>query len=278
MKKNQLKINRLYTILGGRYLEGDENPPTNPPADPPKTFSQDEVNEIVKKRVSKLTTEKQTVIAELETLRQSNNLSKEERETLAKRIEELETSMMTDQERAAKEKAKLERESNEKIKTIQAESESWRGRYERSMIERALVDAAIETNALSSEQIRMMFGGTTKLIQDKGEDGSLLDSFTPMLEFTGLSQDKKTKEVISLPVGKALAKIKEDGLHANLFKHDSRPGTGAPPSQNGGGRGKDDRIPPQPEDYSSPEEYGRDYQEWRSKHNLDGSLINGQRS
>lgn len=271
---------RNYWLI--RYFEGDGDGSDDPDPDSNSGDNgggslkftpeqQKHIDGLINKRFAKVKKEKETLIAELNTIKQSANLTKEEREQLASRVDELESSILTEQEKAAKEKGKLEKEYKTKLDMTSSERDTWKRRYEDSTIERALTDAAVKHKAANAAQIRMMFRGVTSLVEEKGEDGKPVGSYTPIMKFQGLGEDGKTITDFEMPVEQALKKIKDDGLNANLFEHSGTPGTGGKPGGGSYSGGKDPGKMPVPSDYANSDDFGAAYQKWRDNYNPDGT-------
>lgn len=226
------------------------------------------VDKIIQSRLAKEKAQNTKLASELKSLQASANLSKEQQESLSAQIETLETSLQTETEKAQGEQKKLQAKYDKDTKALGEERDLWKGRFETASLTRALTDAAVEAGAEHPGQIAMMFGGNAKLVQDQA-DGKPIESFTGLLSFTGLGEDGKTQETMELPIAKAIAKIRDDGLNANLFKHGAKSGTGTPPSGGTGGTGgtKTDRnTPPDPKDYDSTESWQKAYDDWRKEH------------
>mgnify|MGYP000085429460 CR=1 FL=1 len=255
---------------GGEGGEGGET----------KTFTQEEVEGIVTKRLSKQkqevqkTKEENTQLLEnMKTLEKSVNLSKKERADLSSQIETLEKQVLTKEELAQKEQNKLVEEHNSKLKKAESESSEWKNRFERSTLQRALSDAAVATNAESPEQIQMMFQNNSFLEEVKDDNGKATGSFKPMLKFHGIdpdSDDQSMKEM-TLPVGEAMSKIKEDGIHKNLFRHGAKAGTGNPQGNSGKGNNADpDKMPEIGDFNGNQEQFRAAYSAWRDKQRQKG--------
>lgn len=261
------KNNKLFYNWYGEE-PAQEDPPGTPP---PKTFTQDEVNKIVQERVKKEKAEKEKLTSELRTLQQNANLTKEEKESLASRIEQLENESLTAQEIAAKKQKQLTEEYESKIKQFETTSNSWKNKFEETLINQALVSAAATNEAYDTEQITMMFRGNTSVKEILSEDGKPTGSFIPVMKIKGLNKDGKTWEDLELPVDEAVSKLKKDNKYPNLFKSQLNPGTGQHPG--GNGKNSSNNNMPDPSKYNSSEEFNKAYQEWRNNYNLDGSSI-----
>lgn len=256
------------------YYEGEEEEGGGENKEWDGKFTEEQqkaIDGIIKKRFKKEREEKEKLIQQLNSLKESSSLTQKERDELQARIEEMENSLLTKEEQLAKQQAEAQKRHKKELEKVQSEAELWKTRYTDSTIERALTDAAVQADALNPAQLRMMFRGSTYLAEDKDEaTGKPTGTFTPYLKFVGLNEDGEQTE-FDLPVADAIKKIKEDGLNANLFKSKATGGTGQHTS---GGRGKGSGDPsamPVPENFSSREEYSKAYQQWRNEYNIDGT-------
>lgn len=233
---------------------------------PEKKFSQSDVDRIIKERFKNERTKNEQLVAQLRTV-QEQGLTPDARATLEEQIKALEESMMTKEQLAAKSLNETESKYKKTLSEKEAEAIAWRNRYERSTIERSLMDAGSSNGALSADQLVMMFGNNTRLVQQAGSDGKLTDTFIPMMKFTGVDADKKPVSM-DLPVAEAIAHMRENNLHSNLFRHDASPGTGK--TGTGSSDGDKAHREPMPEDFKNPGDYGPAYQKWRDTHDIDG--------
>lgn len=228
------------------------------------------VDKIINERFKKERTEKEKLLGQLNTLKESAGLTAKERDDLMSQIDVLETSMLTKDEQAAKQKTELEKKHQQQLTKATEETSLWQKRFTDSLIERALTDAAVSTDAANPTQLRLMFRGSTRLVEGKDEaTGKPNGSFVPHMSFIGLNEDNEQVSM-ELPVDEAIKKLKDDGLNANLFKHGATGGTGHPPSKGQGGS-RDPSAMPRPEDFKTDAEYGKAYQDWRDSYNLDGT-------
>jgi hypothetical protein len=245
---------------------GDSPAGDSPAGESEKTFTQAQVNDIVQKRVKGEKLEKQKLIDQLGTLKSNSDLTIAAKDSLAQQIEALETSMLTEKEQTVKATKAATQKYDKDTKMLTEDRDLWKKRFHGSSITQALADAAVEHGAENVSQIQMMFSGATENVQGKDEQGNPTEDFVPTLTFTGLNAEKK-QESFSLPVKEALAKIREDGLNSNLFKHKSKSGTGDPPKGGAGGvEGQfNPNKPPERKDYSTQEEWATAYDAWRKK-------------
>lgn len=253
---------------------GGNNPPPaggTPPANPPtKTFTQTDVDTIINKRFAKEKSEKEALIAQLENFKQSAGLSAKEKEDLSKQIEDMQNSLLTKDQQAANEKKNLEKKWSEENKKAKEEADGWKGRFTRTTTIRSLKDAERSVGVQEEGQLVLMFENRTRLEEEKDDEGKPTGEFIAKLKFDAKDEEGK-KITFDLPVEEAFVKMRELGLHKNIFKHEAKPGTG---ENNGGGKGGKNSDPskmPEPDDYRTSKEYNDAYQKWRDEWNPDGT-------
>lgn len=230
-----------------------------------KTFTEAQVNSIVSDRVKRMKEENGKLLKQLQSI-QTNGMSPEAREALETQITTLEASLLTTQEVAEKRQKELQDRYSNELKGVSTERDTWRARYETSLIQAELAKSAAE--AENPEQISMMFGPNSYVAEIKDDAGKPTGQFQARLKFVSIDPESKNQVQLDLPIGEALSRIKTDGLHKNLFKHSSKGGTGTPV---GGGSDSANRMP-------TLEQFGGDvtrfnvaWAQWRKKYDLDGS-------
>lgn len=237
-----------------------------------RTFKQAEVDAIIKKRLSKERTEKEQLLGQLQELRDTVNLTEEQRSGLEGQIQNLTDSLQSKEQQAA---LALKREQDKYAKEkdgLLSERDTWKNRFVDSTIKRSLTDAAVTAGAQDPSQIVMMFGGSTSLDEVKDSAGKPTGEFAVLMKFQGINPETKKPEQMILPVSEAIQHMRENKLHANLFKATGVPGTGTDTSGAGKG-GKDSSKMPEVSQFANPAEFQKAYQEWRSNYNLDGSPV-----
>lgn len=236
-----------------------------------KKFTQDDVDRILNKRFAKEKSEKEQLLKQLTTLQDTAKLTEEERTTLESQIQSLTDSLQTKEQQQALAAKKLEEKYTKERDAVASERDLWKNRYVDSTIKRSLTDAAVASNAQEPAQIVMMFGHATSLEEQLDSAGKPTGEFVPVMKFQGIDPETKKPAQMKLPVSEAIAHMRENGLHKNLFKHTGTPGTGE--GGTGTGKGKDNGKMPTPSDYASPELFQDAYQKWRDGHKVDGSTI-----
>jgi hypothetical protein len=237
-----------------------------------RLFKQKEVDDIIKKRLAKERTEKEKLLGQLQQLRDTVNLTEEQRSGLESQIQNLTDSLQSKEQQAA---IALKREQDKYAKEkegLLSERDTWRNRFVDSTIKRSLTDAAVTAGAQDPSQIVMMFGGSTSREEVKDSTGKPTGEFAVLMKFQGINPETKKPEQMILPVSEAVQHMRENKLHANLFKATGVPGTGTDTSGAGKG-GKDSSKMPEPSQFTNPAEYQKAYQEWRDSYNLDGTPV-----
>jgi len=243
-----------------KALEGDTE----------KKFTQKDLDRVINTRFAKEKTEKEQLIKQLENLKEKTGLSETEKTDLQKQIDTLNESVRTKEEQSQFEKKQLETKFKTDIDTLLKEKDTWKSRFYDSTVKRAITDAAVSAGGEFPEQFVLMFSGATRLEEEKDEGGKLTGNFIPKIKFQGMDPETKKSVTLDLPIAEAFPKMRELGMHKNLFKHGANSGTGQGSSgQNGGQR--DESKPPDWSTYNGDSErYGKDYQAWRAKYDHDG--------
>lgn len=216
---------------GGEGGAGGGNPP-------PKTFTQDQVNGLLaeEKRKHQTTIAKQ--VADLEALRKAKGLTEKEREALAGRIEELNNSMLTKEQLAAKDRDKITKEYKEQLDGVTKERDTWATRYQDSTIQRAIVDASVMAEAFAPSQIVALLRPLTRLTEVvDGEGNPVPGEFIPKVKLSDLDKDGKPV-TLDLTVAEALKRMKDrPSDFGNLFKSGVAGGIGGTSGSGIGGAG-----------------------------------------
>ncbi len=264
----------LYFNFQRFYWVGEGDPPADPPkgGDPveEKKFTQKDLDAHINKRFAQSKAEKEQLVAQLEKFKQNTQLSEQEKGELQTQIDGLNKSMLSVKEQAEFEKKQLETKHKTEFEALAKDRDTWKSRFNDSTLKRALTDAAVTAGAEEPSQFVMMFAGSSRLDEEKGSDGKPTGNYLPMIKFQGIDENKKSI-MLDLPIGEAFAKMKEMGLHKNLFKHGANPGTGAEGGNNKGGSVEGTSMP-KLEDYPTQEGWEKAYSKWKAVHNLDGSV------
>lgn len=234
-------------IKGKSFLsafEGEEQEATpetqpkqdpEPEANPQKTFTQEELNGILKKEKEKNRGQLEKALSEVQMLRKKANLTSEEKIQLDKRVEDLQDQLLTKEQRAKNEIEKLQKKAEEERTQLEQERNDWRERFTTTTIERTILDAAHEHNAFDPEQIVLMLKPNTQLAEELSEEGEPTGNLIPKTLFKDTDKEGKAVE-LKLSVSEAVKRMSEMDRYANLFKYEgqggfgrqTRPGKGQP--------------------------------------------------
>ena len=197
-----------------------------PPADDvKKTFTQDEINKILAQEKRKHQNVTQKALNEVEALRKKSSLTEKERHELDDRVEQLRTSLLTEQEKAKREADKLRRQHRERVTGLESERDTWKTRFTDSTIERSITDAAATNNAFNPKQIVAILGRDTRLVEDLDDQGVPTGTLVPKVRFK--DKDKEDKSVVlELSPSEAIKRMKEIPEFLNLFKVEGTGGVG----------------------------------------------------
>lgn len=223
-------------------------------ADAPKTFTQAQIDDIVSKRVKNLKAESQKALTELQKLQQNQNLTQDERDTLAQQVEALQSQLLTKTELAAQELKKTQLKYDTELKVSKEEAIRWRDRYTTSTITQALVSAAATHEAVVPDQIVDLLKANTRLVEATDENGKVTGELVPMVKLKGTDKDGKSI-ILDLSVADAVKQMKEMPMYGNLFKSGAVGGIGGTntPGAASGGLSDDALMDTQK------------YMEWRKK-------------
>lgn len=222
-----------------------------------KTFTQEEMNSIMATEKRKYQEQQKKALDELKAIQTRANLTKEERDALDKRVEEMNNQLLTKEELSRKEKEKILNEHKRQTETLTTELNTWRGRYNDTVITAAITAAAAEAKAYSPEQVIAILRSNTTLKEAIDEDGKPSGKFEAIVKFSDV--DSKGKPVVlDLTPAEAVKRMRDMEKYQNLFIAEGTGGVGGSNISRGG---KD----------VDPAQIARDpagYREWRKKQGM----------
>lgn len=198
---------------------GDPEPKAGDPdpKNPGKTFTQEDVNRLLAEDRRKHQGQTQKAINELEALKTKARLTQEERNELDERIQRLQDELLTKEELAKKEQERLRKQSQEQVKSLESERDSWKTRYTSSAITRAITDAAASNDAYNPSQIVALLQSNTRLVERIDDNGKPTGVFEPKVRFRDTNKEGKEVE-LELSPAEAVKRMKELDEYLNLFK------------------------------------------------------------
>jgi hypothetical protein len=196
--------------------------------EPPK-FTQDDLNRLLaedrRKHQAQITKIQQT----LEETLTSKNLTTQEREQLAQRLEDMQKETRTREQQQAHERKQLEEQFNTKVEEEKKGRVLWENRYRESMVERALQDAAVTGESWQPEQVVTMLRGMTRIseeLDEKTKKGT--GKFKVVVDFPDTDPNTGEPSVTLHTPESAVKRMKElPARYGNLFKSGVVSGIGA---------------------------------------------------
>lgn len=207
---------------GGDPPAGDPpagDPPPNPGDDDKPKFTQKQLNDIIAKEKGKHQKQVQDQVKQLEELKRASGLSEKQKSELQARIEDLQKSVMSKEELAAKEREKLQGEHKRQVETLAGERDYFKSLYNKSTITRTISDEAVAAEAFNPKQVVALLEGRTRLVEALDGEGAVVPGeyvVRVKMEDTD-SAGKPT--TLDLTVAEALKRMKDrPNEFGNLFK------------------------------------------------------------
>lgn len=224
---------------------GGASPPPTPNPQPPAgggdvTFTevqQAKVNKLVAEEKRKAQEASKQLVTELETRKQAQGTTEQEKAALQARIDELTTSFTTKEEMAKTEFQRLQKKYDADVKAKDDAVNAWRSRYDTKLKTIDLREAAAHYNAMRAEQVEKLLWDQTVVEEQLDESGKPTGEFVTMVNFLGKDKDGKTIKLKLSPrdAVKAMTEMPEE--YGNLFESKARGGVGQQPNQGAGGNG-----------------------------------------
>jgi hypothetical protein len=205
-----------------------QDPPPDPPVPPPpgKTFTQADVDRIVKADKDRAKRERDQLQQELQSLR-DQGLTNDNLEQLNQRIEQLQNEGKTKEQLANEERGKLEKRLTGEIQKKENESKLWKSRYEgyRSKSEVLAAASRPESKAFNPEQVYQIIRNDIVMIEETGPDGKPTGEVVPRVKMRTKAEDG-TEQLLELAVPDALKRMTDMEIHSNLFESGASNGVG----------------------------------------------------
>jgi hypothetical protein len=194
-------------------------------------FTQKQLNAMLAEHKRGLQSQVTAQVKELEVLKKSKNLSDTEREKLSARIEELNNSLLSKQELAAKERDALEKKHKVAIEETGSQRDYFKKLFETTTIEHEIVKEATKADAFNASQIITLLKGSTRLVEVMDDQGNVVpEKYSVKIKLDDVDKDGKPV-TLDLTVPEAIKRMKERPEdYGNLFKANLAGGLG----ENGG--------------------------------------------
>lgn len=193
-----------------------------------RTYSEDEFQKAVEAERKRAQDQTRQTIQSLETLKQNQQLSEQEKARLAAQIDELNRSLLSKEELAKKDRERLVHEHKSQLDNVTKERDTWRTRFEETQIVRAISDAAIKGDAFNANLIVPLLRPNAALVEGQ-VDGKPTGQFAVKLNMT--VSENGVDKVLSLTPEEAIKVMKDrPDEYGQLFKGNLNGGVGGNPS------------------------------------------------
>lgn len=187
---------------------------------------QTKLNKLVADEKRKAQEGNRQLVADLETLKQSKNLSEQEKIDLQKRIDDLTATYTTREQLAQSDLQKLQRKYDTDTKTLGNQTQAWQDRYNNKLKTIDLREAATSHGAINPTQVEKLLWDQTVVEEELDESGKPTGAFTTKVNFTGKDKEGKPVQLKLSPKDavKAMTEIPEE--YGNLFESKAKGGLG----------------------------------------------------
>ncbi len=190
-----------------------------------KTFTQEDVNTYLAKEKRKTQDVQKQLATQLQEQKKNAQLSNEEKEELAKQIEDLQGKYMTVEERNRQTSEKASKKHKQELDDTIKARDSWKTRYTQSTIQSAIAQAAVTNKAVAVDQISAMLRPAAKLTEKLDEQGKPTGTFEPRVDFQDIDKDEKPI-MLDLSIDEAVKRMSELPQYGNLFQGNKSGGLG----------------------------------------------------
>jgi hypothetical protein len=188
-----------------------------------RTYTQDEVERMIQAEKTRADELARKAVAELETHKKNATLTVAQKEALQKQIDELNAQVMTKEQLSKQELEKLVNKYEADLKMTSTERDTWKERFSKSTVQRALSDAAAKHDAYDVEMFLALLSPKTQVVEEKDEQGNIKD-FKVKVKYDDRDKDGKPI-VLDLDPDQAVKQMKDNAQkYGYLFKGHINPG------------------------------------------------------
>ncbi len=198
-------------------------------------FTQEQVNTFVAEEKRKTQERQKKLITELEETKKNADLTVVDRKQLEQRIEDLQNATLTAEEQQKRAAAKVKEEYNNQVETLTGDRDAWQAKHSQLLIDTEIIKAASIEKALNVDQIAPILIPITKLVECLDSEGKPSGIFEPKVSFPDTDKDEKPI-ILELSVSEAVKRLKELPQHGNLFEGSKHSGLGGAGSQGKSGK------------------------------------------
>lgn len=197
-----------------------------------RTYSQEEVERMIQAEKTRADELARKAVSELETHKKNATLTVAQKEALQKQIDELNAQVMTKEQLSKQEREKLVNKYEADLKMTSTERDTWKDRFAKSTVQRALTDAASKHDAYDVEMFLALLGPKTQVVEEKDDQGNIKD-FKVKVKYD--DRDKEGKPIVlDLDPEQAVKQMKDNSeKYGYLFRGHTNAGVGGQASTGG---------------------------------------------
>lgn len=199
-----------------------DEPPTDPDPKPtPRTYTQEELDIATTNEKKRAEDRIRALSKQLDELKGVSG----QKTDLEKKIQELQDSLLTKEELAAKALREKEEASAQEREILTGERDTWKTRFQTSLVNRELLDAAQAENAFNPGIFSALLRDNISVTEETGDDGKGNGNFKVNVKLVGTGKDKKPT-TLTLDPRAAIKHLKEQPEYGYLFRDTKNPGAG----------------------------------------------------
>lgn len=203
--------------------------PEKTPEPKEKTFTQEQVNDFVEKRLGKMKAAERQTLQKFEALQGTIQTDSEGREALETELEELRQRTLSQDEIQKREAKKASNKYSKDLEAAQKDAKTWQGEYNNLRISHEINSASASNKVLNQSlgMVESFLRPNTKLVEVRDDEGKATGSYKSVVDFSDVDSEGKPITVqMSIPeVLKRMSELPDQ--YGNLFEGQKIGGTGS---------------------------------------------------
>lgn len=210
----------------GQVDPPDDGGQDDPPVNGEGKFTQDQVNDIVVKRVKKVRSQLEQAEKRYEQLLTSQNLTAQEKDELKSELSQVQSQLRTKEQQAAYEAKRREEEFQKNLEKTVSERDRFKSLFETQTRDNAIIAAASKHGGYNPEQFISLLSPRTEIVAEKNDQGEETGRLVPRVRTQVKAEDGTAAEVLLSPE-EAIENMKQDvEKYGNLFRGNVARGIG----------------------------------------------------
>jgi hypothetical protein len=238
----------LYTLYEVTCFENEEDPAAAEKAaadqaTKEKTFTQDQVDQMIVKRNKALQEKYQSLETSMEDLLKQQNLSREARAQLEVDLENVQSQMRTKEQQIEFEKKKAQSQYETNLQSATQERDHYRELFETTTTHREITDAAIAAKGYNNDDFINWLAPRAKVVDELDIEGQKTGRKVTQIKWDVKDPETGAVTQVEKRPAEVIQMMKEDpsGRWGNLFEPNVAKGIGAgTAAAQAGGSGKID--------------------------------------